>query len=225
MLPILQKRCNDDDEQNSSLEKKSMPMPPPPPLMKAATIFFGNCGYVQIGYHPDLSDNNLSFHLRVVIAVNGSYMFLKTEEVHNLFIFLRKQDEFKHVDGVDPYLPNEDDTFMGNFFLTERQSKHLFWYINYQNKKEYEIIFPSIKMVEELLSMENIIDGYLFKKFLIREEDKLDLANEMNKNVFACKNVNHLQDLAANSNDAFTLELATNFYSFFCQYWHMVNKC
>lgn len=136
-----------------------------------------------------------------------------------MFLFLRKEKLCRGVGGIDPYLPDEDVEFMGNFFLTTIKSTQKLLYINYALKTEQELIIPDIEVLRYILSMENIIDGHLFKKFVDREEIKRKIEEQFEEIYYKCKNPAHILYLASNTSERFDVEVATNFFDFFNSYW------
>lgn len=197
----------------------------PPHLIKASTIFIGSCGYIQIGFLLELDDaNDVVCHLRALFVLNGSWMLMKTEEVHNLFIFLRKQEECKGVDGVDGNLPDSDEEFMGTFLLRKHlptQLSRVILYYNYHSRKEGELIFPSVAVMREVLSLENIIDGHLFRKFVFKNDTCDEITSKLARIASDCRRATYIKDLAADTTDSFIIDLATNMFSFFILYFEM----
>lgn len=158
--------------------------------------------------------------------MEDTWMILNTEETNNFFMALRKHDECAGVDGVDPYLPSDDDEFPGTFTIDKYYSKRLMTFVNRSTQKEYEILFPTVDAMKRVLSLEAIIVGHLFHMIVKREHNKNELGAAVEKAVQLCKNREHIKYIGANSSDAFTVELATNFFSFFCGYWVLKNpKC
>lgn len=195
---------------------------PPPQLMDALSIFIGTCGYIKIGYLPEICGGDLEFHFRIVIVMNDTWMMLKTEEMHNLFIFLRKQEECVDVDGADPYLPIDDDDFPGRFFIEEKLNKRVLNFCSYSTSKKYTLDIPSVAVMREISSFEKMIDGYMFQKFVVKQSTIDDLTAKIDESRKKCSTgAAYIKDLAANTPDDFTMELATNFFSLFTQYYSL----
>lgn len=191
--------------------------------MKGTIIFIGKCGYIQIGYQPQLVDNELEFKLRVVIKMDDTWMLLDKEELGNFFIALRKHEECRNCEGADPYLPSDDEDFPATFFIEQYNSSRIVTYVNYNTQKESVLAFPNVEAMCRVLEFEHIILGHVFEKFMFRNQFGGELDEALEKIVKQCKNVSHLKWLAANTPDRITVELAANFYSFFCAYWHGKN--
>lgn len=189
--------------------------------MKPTTIQMGKCGYVQIGYVPEMVDEELVFHQRVVIKMNDTWIMMSTEEINNFFIALRALDICKNVGGNYPYLPKKDDDFPGTFFIDETESQWLVQYVNYSNQKEGTVVFPSADVLQRVVAFEDIILGHMFERFRFREQISGELEEKIEKAAKQCKNVSHLSYMASSSIDSFTVELSTNFFSFFVQYWNI----
>lgn len=198
---------------------------PPPSLLNAVTIFIGRAGYIQIGYQPELiEDDDPEFHHRIVIVMGETWLIMDIEECNNFFISLRKRDEFRYIEGSHPYLPNDDPEFPGTFFLDKYYEKRVSTYVNYHTQKEYEIIFPNDEAIKKIVSLEDIVLGHVYELFHLREQFTGEMGVALEKAAKECHNVSHLKFLAAHTSDKIVVELATNFFSFFCSYWQQLKK-
>lgn len=144
-------------------------------------------------------------------------MILDEKEVTNLFIFLRNRKEYRGIGGMWPHLPVKDDNFYGGFYLIEQNLSHVLSF--HHCEKHYSISLSSVDLLREISSMENIILGHMCEMAILDDEIKNQISSKVDNLVEACKKPLHLKYLASKSSDALTIELATNNFSFFCQYW------
>lgn len=168
--------------------------------MSGTTIFLGAYGYVKVGYLPEIcEDDELELHLRVLIVLHDTNILLSHEEVQSFFKLLR----------------GEEDNSPGEFILkkNDQSSTVLF--------KKYELSLPNIKVMEEILSLEDIIVGHIFLKHILREEITNEIRNALEEAIKECHNFDHIKYMACNTSDGFIVELATNFFDFFRQYWQL----
>lgn len=80
--------------------------------------------------------------------------------------------------------------------------------------KNYELTFPLVKVMREILALEDIIVGHVFYKHVLKEQLTGEIKDSLDEAVKKCKNVNHIKNMAGNSSNGFYVELATNFLIF-----------
>lgn len=192
--------------------------------MKAATIFFGSSGFIQIGYLPEMDDEGPVFHLRTVFVISGRWALLNAEETGYFFSFLRQQEECHDVDGG--YIWAEDSPNEAFGFKFEKKGESRLVYIAYQKDDEQTITFPNVDIMRRILSYDKMINDFIFQKEVLGEEIKSDMIHIIDDLCTKCYESNnktplHLKEIGGMVLDAFTLELATNFFSFFSNVYYM----
>lgn len=183
---------------------------PPPLLLKAATIMIGTCGYIQIGFLPELGGRlNAKFRRRVVIKMNRTWIILDAEECHQFFNFLV---------GIQP---GKDDEFPGNFFKRNCDEKIILLYVNYAKGIEYELIVPTSKVLEKIKSLNSVVNGNLFEITVLRRQIKGEIRDIIDGVVKKCYRPSDLEYEASNSHEPIIVELYANFFSFFVGYFKL----
>lgn len=163
----------------------------------------------------------MDFKHRVLVNMIDTWMLLNTEEANLFFLALRDIEECKNIDGRHPHLVSKDgdDEFPGTFLAERSGSKIVVTYVNYSLQKEAQLTIPTIDVVCQISSLEDIILGHLFHKFMFRDQFRGEMSETLEKTAKSCRNVDHLKFLAANTSDIFIVELATNFFSLFSHFW------
>lgn len=189
--------------------------------MKSATIFLGNCGLVQVGYLPEMDDDGAVYHLRVNIIIGNGWSLLNVEEINDLFSFLREQKDCSDVDGHDGDTPNPSSDF-----IYEKEGISRIIRITHDRNNLRTIKFPNVVVMRRILSFEKIINEFLFQKEVFREEIFNDMNNIIENLAMKChqsavKSPEFLKDIGGKTLDAFILELSTNFFSFFSNFYYL----
>lgn len=192
--------------------------------MKAATIFFGLSGYMQIGYFVENGDNELEFHLRCVIVIDKSWVMMNAEETSFFFSLLRSQEECVDVEVLPDYMYDGEDVDFSSFFTIEKNGESRSIHVN---GKEQKVTFPNANMMRHVLSFGPIINGHLEEKHKLRSELTGDIDFAIHKLAKQCRNHKtpfHIKYMAKYSSDEFVVELSTSFFSIFCWYYHNIEK-
>lgn len=170
----------------------------------------GTCGYIQIGFLPELGGRlNAKFRRRVVIKMDKTWIILDAEECHQFFNFLI---------GIPP---GEDDEFPGSFFQNEYGEKTVVLYVNYQRQKEYEISIPTTEVLQRIISLNDVVNGHLFEITVVRRQIKEEIRASLDEVIKKCRKPDALKYEACNSHDPVIIELFANFFSFFVAYFHL----
>lgn len=199
---------------------------PPKRLRKPTTIYLGAYGNIQIGHLPELDEEEAEpyFLLKVVIVLGNTWIMLNPLEIANLFIYIRQLEPFSDMDGeYQEFVTRE---FKGQFSAEFTLSKWKITFIdNIESPQhEYSIEFPSERMVVELLLLEKIVNGHLYKKTAVSRDLECELLETLQNAVMECTDSPlHLKFLATQSPNSLIVELATNQFSFFTQYWYTQN--
>lgn len=192
--------------------------------MKSATIFLGSWGFIQIGYLPEMDDDGAVFHLRMIIIFGDGWAMMNVEETAHFFSFLRKQADCTGVDGSE--YGNDDDVDTSSNFIYEKKGDSRVVRIIHQRDNIREITFPNVKVLRRTLSFQRMINDFLFKKQNFNDEVVGDMNNIISELATRCyenpvKSPFHLKEIGGKSLDEFVFELATNFFSFFSNYYYL----
>lgn len=195
-------------------------MEPPPILMKAATIFMGNCGFVQVGILPELiggDDNEIDYYLRMLIVMGTSWIIMNAEEASDFFSHLDGLGEFG--DGLDNNSQKSVEKYGNEFYSTQNDG----FTIGFLNHGKREINFPTMDAVKSVYAIKSILEGHLYTKSQFKHEiiDELNctiqnMASECYKN----SSPFHILSKAERTLDEFIVQLSTNLFSFFCKYYY-----
>lgn len=225
MCLIPSSSSSDQSDNCEAKKRKGVNDEPAPRLLSPITILLGNSGYIQIGYLPELQeDESVIFHVRTVIALGESYIPFDIEELANFFINIRQHQEFAHFDGGEIYFPHISDEFLGNFFINSSDTSYGITYINYQNDTIYELISPNKDMIIHILSLEKIISGHMNNLCVLENEKEALFIKLEEVRVRCVGTAMHIKSIAENTEDKFVVEMATNLFSFFVKYWETKNK-
>lgn len=190
--------------------------------MKAATIFLGSCGLIQIGYLPEMDSDGPVFHLRMNILIGNSSAIMNVEEAADFFSFLREQGDCTDVDGQDvcgtTVVPSDN-------FVYEEKGESRIVRIIHQRDNPRLIIFPNVAVMRHTLSLEKRINDFFFQNEIFRAEIIDGMKNIIDNIAVKCygspsKSPLHLKYIGGETLDEFILELSSNFFSFFSKYYH-----
>lgn len=147
-----------------------------------------------------------------VLFRKWTWIILINDEFDNLIPFLNKKVIFNYEDGI----AEESDTFMGKFFIAQINGSYVCEYYNYATQNGQSVNFPSIDVVIQFCSLENIIGGYAFKMLVLDEHNKTEIMDKLDDACRRCiTSPMHLKCVATHNADSFVVELSTNFFSFF----------
>lgn len=164
-------------------------------------------------------EKNAIFHVRTVIALDGTNVLLDMEELANFFIAMRKEPDFKNIDGGEQYFPSVEQERLANFFFKKKEDGYVVTYFNYEKYTSYKLLIPTKEMGIHILSLEKILNGYMAQKDFL-EDGKAALCQKMEDLRNRCKTTPvHVKFIAENTHDHFIGEMATNLFSFFEHYW------
>lgn len=189
--------------------------------MKSATIFLGNCGLVQVGYLPEMENEKAVYHLRVNIIVGNGWSLMNVEEINDFFSFLRKQEDCCGVGG------NDGDTLNpSSNFSYEKAGITRIIRITHDRNNLRTVTFPNVMVMRRILSFEKMINEFLFQKEVFREEIFNDMNNIIENLAKKChqsaaKSPEYLKEIGGKTLDEFILELSTNFFSFFSNFYYL----
>lgn len=193
-------------------------------MLDPVTILLGCSGYIQVGYQPEVNDDDVIFNIRAVISVGETYIPFDVEELANFFIAIRRHAEFDNLDGAEEYWPYIQNEFMGKFFIYMNGPAYTISYINYESWITYEVEFPNKELLVHVLSLERIVSGHM-NILVALQDNQITLLSKLEELRLKCINTpTHVKNMAENSSDKFVVEIATNLFSFFVKYWESKNN-
>lgn len=168
-----------------------------------------------------MDDEGAVYRLRVNIIVGNGWSLMNVEEINDFFSFLRQQEECSGVGGNDGDTVNPSSDFS-----YEKEGISRIIRITHDRNNLRTVTFPNVMVMRRILSFEKMINEYLFQKELFREEIFDEMNNIIENLAMKChqsavNSPEYLKDIGGKTLDAFILELSTNFFSFFSNFYYL----
>lgn len=179
-----------------------------PCVLEAATFFLGTGGYVQIGYQPELAEDErdgIKFSLRSVVVVNDKFLLLDKSEMQCLFELLNNFDETNFsCQSADFEIYAYTDALGDEHFELHKNATKINFTADILGR--FMTLCPVfISYMTERLHLKSHFENLLYDAF-----------DDTAKKCFS--DGAHLEYLARCSNDRFVIELYGNFNIFFSMY-------
>lgn len=178
--------------------------------MRAATLFIGVAGFIQIGYLPIMDadeQEGVRFEMRTVIVIGEAHLLLSDDDLDDLCIFIRFQSHLNPEPGAEEPL---------NFKL---QAGREFQLLQFTKNDELQQISLNAASMSELLRLLPLVLNYSWERYSFREQFLGEITTALVEAADECRNDgSYINYMARHTHDPFIIELSCNFGSFFVQY-------